>query len=260
MMKKSTLFIVLSLLFAFCNAQTPAIKEWNISTAAFNVLGTLAKDTTLDGLKIYAKSGAEVVIDGSNKTLENYTFTYRLKLGGTGGWETSTKPLSRILEFTVTVNSKITIMGMTSSSTADRLLNLAIGNRDSVKIQFPAPAGNALSKWEYNYKGGTNTIYLFSPSSGVNVYYIKVEPASTGLNEIKNSIEYKLYPNPARERVFVNVGHPVELAIYSATGNLVKAKWIKSSLDPVEIGDLSQGLYIIKSIDKDPFALKLIVR
>ena len=215
-MKKSTLFLVLILLVAFCTAQTPATKEWNISTAAFNVLGSLTKDTTLNGLKIYAKSGAEVVIDASTKTLENYSFTHRLKLGGTGSWETNTKPLSRVLEFTVTVSSKITIMGMTSSSTADRLLNLAVGNRDSVKIQFPAPAGNALSKWEYNYKGGTNAIYLFSPSSGVNVYYIKVEPASTGFQEIKTGSEYKLYPNPARERVFLNVDHPVEVAIYSA--------------------------------------------
>ena len=258
-MKKFTLFFVFCLTVAIIYGQTPATKEWNISTAAFNALGSLAKDTTVNGLKIYAKTGAEVVIDASSKTIDAFTFSHRLKLGGTGGWETNTKPLSRVLEFTVTVNTKITVIGMTSSSTADRLLNLAIGNKDSVKIQFPAPQGNALSKWEYNYKGGTNTIYLFSPSSGVNIYYIKAEPASTGLNDIKNGSEYKLYPNPARERVFVNVDHPVEVAIYSATGNLVKSKWIKSCLDPVEIDDLAQGLYIIKSKDKDAFALKLMV-
>jgi hypothetical protein len=258
-MKKFTSLLVFFLMFAICFAQTPATKEWNMSAAAFNVLGSLAKDTTLNGLKIYAKTGAEVVIDASSKTLETFSFTHRLKLGGTGGWETNTKPLSRVLEFTVTVNTKITVMGMTSSSTADRILNLAIGNKDSVKVQFPAPQGNALSKWEYNYKGGTNTIYLYSPSSGVNIYYIKAEPASTGLNDIKTGSEYKLFPNPARERVFLNVDHPVEVAIYSATGNLVKAKWIKSSFDPVEIGDLSQGLYIIKSKDNDAFALKLMV-
>jgi len=235
-------------------------KDWNISEAAFNALGTLTATTTVDGLTIHATPDANVVVDANNKTLEDVNYTSRLKLGGSGGFDTEGKPVSRVLSFPVAGPVKITVIGMSSSSGTDRLLNIAAGDKDNLIAQFPA-LGPSISKGEYEYKGGATTIYLYSPSSGVNLYRIKVEPLTSSAPDLLVSgREYGLYPNPARERVFVNVEQPTEIGIYSITGQLMLTQRVESAKDAMDIGLLPRGMYLVRPMKSNAFALKLIVQ
>ena len=106
-----------------------------------------------------------------------------LSLEESGQFDEGGQPLGRVLAFDVTGNTTITIMCMSSSSSSDRELVVAVGDQDTELARMPA-MGSELTKGIYNYVGGATTIYLFSPSSGVNVYYVKAEgetpPAAEG--------------------------------------------------------------------------------
>ncbi|MFM7023522.1 MAG: glycosyl hydrolase family 18 protein [Flavobacteriales bacterium] len=67
---------------------------------------------------------------------------------------------------------------------------------------------------------------------------------AVGVTENTNN-EVAIYPNPANDRVFVNVHYPSELQIYSAFGLLVLEQEI-SAQQSVDLSALSSGLYIIK--------------
>lgn len=235
-------------------------REWNMSTDAFKDLGIMTSTRTVAGLTIYAEEGRSVDVDGNNKTLEDWVFTHRIKFGGSGTFDEDGKAVSRVLAFDVPGNSKITIALQSASSSADRVLNLSAGHKDEIFATIPA-LGASISKGVVEYKGGPQTIYLYSPNSGVNIYLIKVEPLVTNVPIVNNiREEVKVFPNPASGRVFVNVNKPTEVGIFTLTGSLVKLQMVESSGDAINISDMKTGVYIIKSTRTNDFATKLIVR
>ena len=142
-------------------------KIWNMSDAAFNSLGTITSTTTVDELTIYATSSSNVVIDKSSQEIDGLTFTHRIKLSGTG---TSN---ARMLSFTVDGECDIDIYLKSASGSVDRKLNVDKGSFGSTLQQIPA-SSSAISKGTVHYPGNATTIYLYSPSSGVNIYAIRV--------------------------------------------------------------------------------------
>jgi len=185
-------------------------------------------------------------------------FTHRLKLGGSGDFDEAGMPLGRVLTFKVNGDSKITVMGMSSSSSSDRVLNIATGDKDNLLAEFPA-LGASISKGEYMYTGGPTTIYMYSPSSGVNLYYIKAEKLNTSVIDFKVP-ELVVFPNPATDRVFVRVTEPTDIAIYNLSGNVMVQKTVTSSQESINISELSSGLYIVRSMNNPGMVKKLIVQ
>ncbi|NQU85168.1 MAG: T9SS type A sorting domain-containing protein [Mariniphaga sp.] len=240
------------------DAPAPDWQAWNISSDAFNALGELTETVKVEGLTIYAHSGKKVTIDENNKSLDGMDFTHRLKLGGSGDFDEAGMPLGRVLTFKVNGDSKITVMGMSSSSSSDRVLNIATGDKDNLLAEFPA-LGASISKGEYMYTGGPTTIYMYSPSSGVNLYYIKAEKLNTSVIDFKVP-ELVVFPNPATDRVFVRVTEPTDIAIYNLSGNVMVQKTVTSSQESINISELSSGLYIVRSMNNPGMVKKLIVQ
>ncbi len=233
--------------------------EWNISNSPYNSLGTVDTTTIVNGLTIWAHSEKAVVIDENGKELNGMVFTHRLKLGGSGDFDDDGMPLGRVLSFEVPGNSKITVMGMSSSSSEDRELQIAAGHPDSIFAVFPA-LGAEISEGIYEYEGDSTTIYLYSSDSGVNIYFLKVEPLTTSVKPIDIMQEVRVYPNPATDKVFVNVKKATQVAIYNLSGSMVKSRLIESSSDFIDVSDLQSGMYIIKSQMSNDFTQKLIVK
>ena len=153
---------------------------WNISDDAFNSLGTLTSNTIVNNLLIAANATSAVTVDGSSKTVDGISFTSRLKLGGAGTTE------SRHVSFMVTGSCNITAYLISSSSSADRTLNIAAGTFDNVVGSMSAP-GTAVNKQSFDYSGNATTFYLYSSSGGVNIYGIRLTYGSpTGMEQIKN--------------------------------------------------------------------------
>jgi hypothetical protein len=253
---KNFTFKMLSFLFLGFIGITTYAQEWNFSTANWSGAGTIAATTTIEGLKVYAATGAEVVVDANAKTLDGLNFTSRLKFGGTGTFGTDGVPVSRVLSFPVTGNTTITVMGMSSSSGSDRVLVVAAGNMTTEIGRFTA-LGASISKGIYNYTGGPTTIYVFSPSSGINLYYLKAG-SGTGLNQ-QSVPEMNIFPNPAYGKVFINLSEPGEIAIYSLAGSLMKQQVVTSSQNVINISDLHSGIYFVKMM-KNNLTQKLVIR
>ncbi|HBB93507.1 MAG: hypothetical protein A2X22_02825 [Bacteroidetes bacterium GWF2_49_14] len=235
-------------------------REWNISHAAFNALGDVAATKTVAGLTIYAAADKMVTVDANGKTLDDMTFTHRIKLAGTGAFDAANQPINRVLAIDIMGPSNITVMGMSSSSSADRVLNLAAGNKEAIIGEFPA-LGASISKGTYYWAGGPGKVYLYSPNSGVNLYYIKAEPVSSGINPLDLEKTYvNVYPNPADDKVYIEIDRPVWVGVYSVAGSLLKSKRIESKSDFIDVSDLQQGIYLIRSLNESLFVKKLIVR
>lgn len=145
---------------------------WNISDAAFNSLGSITSKKTIDGLTIYATENKSVVIDADAREIDGLSFTHRLKFGGTGASD------ARTLSFKVDGNCDIDVYLMSASGSADRTLNVDKGSFGHSLATIPA-LGASISKGTVHYTGGATTIYLYSPSSGVNIYAIRVTAEST---------------------------------------------------------------------------------
>ena len=238
----------------------PAEQVWNISSESFNALGELFALTSVEGLTIYAESGKDVTVDSNNKSLDGMDFTHRLKLGGSGGFDDNGQPVNRVIAFNVNGNSKITVNAMSSSSSSDRTLNIAVGHKDSIIAEFPA-LGASLTQGVYNYVGGAATIFMYSPSSGVNIYYIKVEDVPTSVKGLQNTkADVTIYPNPADDKVFISVDEPTQVGVFNIAGSLLKSKMVQSKTDYINVGDLNQGVYFVRSLDSNLFSKKLIVK
>ncbi len=233
---------------------------WNISTPAYNALGEMDMTKTVAGLTIYAHSGKKVTVDANDKTLGDMVFTHRLKFGGSGDFDDNGQPLGRVLSIDVMGNTNITVAAMSSSSGEDRVLNIAAGAKDNVIAEFPA-LGPELTQATYFYEGGPTKIYLYSPSSGVNVYYLKAAAVATGVDEFDiERAEVNIYPNPANDKVYVDYNKPIQVAVYNIAGSMLKSKMIHSSYDYISVSDLQPGVYLIRSQNDNTFARKFIKR
>ena len=93
------------------------------------------------------------------------------------------------------------------------------------------------------------------------MYYLKTTSVPTGIREIDiDRPEVNVYPNPADVRVFVDVKEPTQVGIYNIAGSLMKSKMVYSKSEAIDISDLNQGIYIIRSQNNDAFVKKLIVQ
>lgn len=233
-------------------------QAWNISSEAFKALGDIASTTTVDGLTIYAASDKAVAIDANGKSLDGMDFTHRLKLGGVGTFDDEGMPTARVLAFNVAGNTAITIMAMSSSSGTDRVLNIAVDSMNGVVAEVPA-LGASLTKGEYTYTGKPARILLYSPSSGVNIYYIKAVALNTGIEQILAEKEVvNVYPNPATDKIYIDYGQPIRVAVYNMAGVLVKSKMIHSKHEYISVDDLQSGVYLIRSQNDNTFVKKII--
>lgn len=237
----------------FKGVDIPTTQEWNMSSASFNALGSLTAKTTVEGLTIYAATGKSVDIDANNKSIDGMDFTHRLKLGGSGEFVEGV-PTSRILAFNVAGNTTITIAGMSSSSSADRTLTIAAGTMDNVIGTFPA-LGAAIGKQDFEYVGGVTTIYVFSPSSGVNIYYMKATDKTTSVSDMKVASDIVVYPNPATKyakvRFSLTQKEEVSLTLFNMVGQAIeisKTKTLFEGVNEININtqSLKSGLYIYR--------------
>jgi hypothetical protein len=238
----------------FKGVEIPKTQEWNMSTASFNALGSLTAATTVEGLTIFAATGKSVDIDANNKSIDGMNFTHRLKLGGSGEFIDGV-PTSRILAFNVSGNTTITVAGMSSSSSADRTLTIAAGTKDNVIGTFPA-LGASIGKQDFEYAGEATTIYVFSPSSGVNIYYMKaVAGDPTSVSDMKIANDIVVYPNPATKYAKVRFNltqkEEVSLTLFNMVGQAIeisKSKTLFEGVNEININtqSLKNGLYIYR--------------
>lgn len=157
-----------------------ADESWEFSSLLDQ--SSITETTELDGLTIYATSDKSVTIDENSKTFDETSYTVRLKLGGTGGFSDG-EPVSRILAFDVTGDCDITVHCLSASGSSERELYVDAGEKDNQIGDIPAHGAISdytSSEATISYSGDATTIYMYSASSGINIYGIYVTYASSG--------------------------------------------------------------------------------
>ncbi|MHB9141719.1 MAG: T9SS type A sorting domain-containing protein [Paludibacter sp.] len=233
-MKKTLLSMAIAFISAFAvNAQ----QTWNFSdfTAA-----TFTETTIVSGLKIMAASSTNVSIDANNKVNGSYSFTQRLKLGGSGA-ATNYMPTTRALVFNVTGPGDISVASLSSSSSTDRRLILTNGT-DSL-TSFTSPGSytdansNTIPLTTYQYTGAAATLYLYSVSSGVNIYLLAATSA-TPISSLKAVLSDKGVSFNGTE-ILNNKGLSIE--VYSVLG-----KRIANSTKSLSTTNFQKGVYVVR--------------
>jgi fructosamine-3-kinase len=148
-------------------------QEWNITDPEFNALGTLTETTIINGLTIYATEEKDVTVDDNSKSINGMDFEYRLKLGGSGTFEEGV-PVGRVVSFDIPANATLSIALQSSSSSSDRELLVVDANTEDTLTIMPA-LGETIGWVDYEYEGEATTLWVYSKSSGINLYYIKAE-------------------------------------------------------------------------------------
>lgn len=181
-MKKNYLMLLALAFVGFAGIASAQINSWNISDDNFNALGAMVETKTVDGLTIFAAAGKSVDVDANGKKVTynevEYSYTHRLKLGGTGAFDEGGLPLNRVLGFDVSGPCNVTVMCMSAKSSEDRVLNMAAGTNANI-ISTITALGASITATTLAYNGEATTIYLWSTDSGINIYHILVEEATS---------------------------------------------------------------------------------
>lgn len=235
-MKKTLLITAVAL---FVSVGTFAQKTWNFSNFE---IATFATSTTVDGLRILAADATQVSIDANAKTNGSYSFTQRIKLGGAGAWlpENRYMPTTRALVFNVTGPGSISVAPLSSSSSAARRLLLTNGT-DSL-TSFDAPGSysegtNNIPLTTYQYVGGAATLYLYSVSSGVNIYLLDVTTA-VPFSSVKTILTDKGVSFNGKDILNSN---NLSLEVYNILG-----KKLISSTTSISTKNFKNGIYVVR--------------
>jgi len=80
-----------------------------------------------------------------------------------------------------------------------------------------------------------------------------MDEVTTSVYENKAHVDIQIYPNPSTDKLFVSIGGEPDfrLQIYNMAGACVLQKEMNMGLNEIDIGLLTQGVYLIKMIGKD---------
>lgn len=143
-----------------------------VDELSFSANETFESETNVGNFTIMpAASGTAVSVDTSKKTANGNEATHRLKLGGTGS------TTNRAIKLTTAVDdTTLYIWALSSSSSTDRSLTVSdadgnkIGSVNAPGSGDPIPGGSVKLPT-------AGTYYVYSPSSGVNIYLIGTDKA-----------------------------------------------------------------------------------
>jgi len=247
-MKKTLLIAIVATFSVGLFAQ----KVWNFSNTPFGIaVPTYATTTVVDGLKIMAATETIVVVDANGKknlTASATSFTHRIKMGGSGAPDRLTAaylPTTRALAFNVSGAGQIKVCCLSSSGSAARKLTISNGI-DSLGF-FDAPGSytdaetNTVGLQTFNYTGGAATIYLYSPASGVNLYYLEATTysgAPSGIEQTFINRGISIVNNEIQNK------NNVRLEVYSLLG-----KKIISSSNNISLKALHKGIYFVRNVN-----------
>ena len=154
-----------------CQGHEALVNGPVVNISNLTITSTTAGVELVEGTGISASGG--LTIDANGKTIDGFTFTHRLKLGGT--MKVSDGKVEAGVQIVTKGAATIVVYAISSSSTATRTLRLATLQNGSLVsvVENSNVAGDAIGKFEFEV-ASAGTYYLGSKSSGINLYYIAV--------------------------------------------------------------------------------------
>lgn len=202
------------------SAGTPVSASGSISIGDGNIQGEEIHNFTESVLNssFYSFTSANMNSNPGNTTYNGLTLTARLKI------ESAT-----IISYTTFAESSLTLI-------LDPNFN---GTIKVDNVNYTASSGLVVIP---SIAPGNHTI---TKGSVANLYYIKTEYTTLGLNQISKN-EVALYPNPVRHELNIKVPDQVtieKIDVYSVIGQLIKSE---NGSSMINLSDLNNGMYLVK--------------
>ena len=72
---------------------------------------------------------------------------------------------------------------------------------------------------------------------------------SVGIDQIKSEEEaFSMYPNPANEKLVVNISTPCQMMVYDITGNLIFTRRLSAGIETINTESLASGTYSVRFV------------
>jgi hypothetical protein len=105
---------------------------------------------------------------------------------------------------------------------------------------------------------GSHLIQRTSGVTSTNLYYMSVEYNSLSINDFEKP-KLRLYPNPVTNSLNVSSHDRIEkIQIYNMLGVLVKS--VKGNIESIDMGNLSNGSYLVKVFAEQGNVDKIIIK
>lgn len=193
------------------------VQDWVFTDAAGWSTGDITETVKVNGLTAVATSSNKMTISDSSTSIDGTAFTRRLQLQGSGAAD------KRYVSFEVEGPTVIEVWGAhASSSDSNRPLKISFGGfgTDAQTI-YQFTTANETKHATYEYTGAATTIYIYSGSSGLNLYEIKA--TTTIASDTESGSAVVKYPTSQIKASGAGVSTPNELMdeiSVSLNGNL----------------------------------------
>ena len=145
---------------------TTSSTTWSFDDENFKNLGTITKSSTINDLTLYATNSQYMEIKENSVTVDSEEYNYCLSLEGEGS------TYYRSLEVPVSDDSTLKVIANSETDST-----LAICDSDGNKLSEFYPSTTA-QQFSYDYKGSSNSLYLMSEDTNINIYKIQVDSPS----------------------------------------------------------------------------------
>ena len=198
--------------------------------------------------------------------IDGRTHIYRLPK------EPGTHSAVRIDEF----NSEGLVTGATYNSTSDRVIlvgysgispfltqlsgfsNGKFSNGSIIRTDLDVPAGISVQIEAVAYENGTRHLLTSESNFLGDAGLMDISLSTLSVEDVSN-LETLIYPNPAREKLWIAVNPPLKrVEIYDYNGRLILEKKVNS--DSVSLDELPKGNYLIRLYNESGETVRKLIR
>ncbi len=97
-----------------------------------------------------------------------------------------------------------------------------------------------------NFNADTSSILLKSNGGNLRLF-LKANGSAVGQDNTTNKLDFKIYPNPAKSFVIVEIQKPIEAKLINIKGRYIKNITLESGTNKIDISKLKRGVYFLRS-------------
>jgi uncharacterized protein (TIGR02145 family) len=129
---------------------------------------------------------------------------------------------------------------------------------------WSSTAASLTSGWSrgINYNGSACGRGYYDNVRGLSVRCISDIGVPTNAIKNKIDIDIELYPNPAKEKIFLTISEKedINLTIYNLVGTCILRKDLRNGSNEINITSLSKGIYVVKLSGADWTVQKKLIK
>lgn len=254
----------------------PNIKSVNYFPTQSGFYQTIGKDkngcndtSTLISVTVNQTPKALIVTNPGTSVCDGDTVTLSSNYSSGNTWSTKEKTQ----EIKVTTSGNYFVM-VNNNGCSDTSSNINIIVKTKPAMPTVKQNGNTLAsssvngnQWNFNgqpISGANSQFYTINKSgfysvtvtiNGCSTTSTPLNVTTTNLNEIDSYIDFSIYPNPAKEKLTIDISNNIAnhylLKITNTLGQIVVSSELNKNVSDIDINNLYRGVYFIQLVNPE---------